>query len=139
MKRKKNSDIINILLVDDHEINNYIHTKVIKKALSGSNIEIVADLNGKQAINHLYHFMDNDPRSFPDYIFLDLNMPEMNGWQFLDEYTRHKLGAVKGSKVFITTSSVFNDDIDKSHTYDCVKDYITKPLTIERVQAIISA
>jgi len=139
MKREKSHDKINILLVDDHEINNYIHTKVIRKALSGSNIEIVADLNGKQAINHLYHFMDNDPNSFPDYIFLDLNMPEMNGWQFLDEYTRRKLGAVKDSKVFITTSSVFSEDVDKSHSYACVKDYITKPLTIERVQSIITA
>jgi CheY-like chemotaxis protein len=139
METKKTDGPINILLVDDQEINNFIHTKLLRKALLGLNFEIFVDLNGEQAINHLYHFINHDPPAFPDYIFLDINMPVMNGWQFLDEYTKLQLGMVKNSKVFVTSSSLFKDDIDKSFTYPCVKEYITKPLTLERLQTIMYA
>ncbi|MDB5138727.1 MAG: response regulator [Mucilaginibacter sp.] len=138
MGNKGDERKINILLVDDDEINNFIHTIIIEKALPNSKIAIVADLNGKQAINHLKQFKTNDPLGFPDYIFLDINMPEMNGWEFLDEYTKRKLDAVKHSKIYITTSSIFNGDVAKSNTYPCVKDFLSKPLTMEKVRAIFN-
>ncbi|MDF2432669.1 MAG: hypothetical protein JWP44_2300 [Mucilaginibacter sp.] len=136
MENKGDQRKISILLVDDDEINNFIHTIIIEKALANANVEIVADLNGKQAINHLKEFKNKDPGGFPDYIFLDINMPEMNGWQFLDEYTKRKLDAVKHSKIYITTSSIYNGDVAKSNTYPIVKDFLSKPLTMEKVKAI---
>ena len=81
-----NSRPVSVLLVDDDEINNFISIKLIKKALL--NTEIVACLNGKFAIDQLVEMQKKGPEKLPDYILLDINMPIMNGWEFLDEYKR---------------------------------------------------
>ena len=122
---------VNVLLVDDDEINNFISIKLIKKALL--NTEIMACLNGKFAIDQLYEIQKKDPAKLPDYILLDINMPIMNGWEFLDEYKRLNIDPLGKTKIFIISSSVFSNDINKARSYPLVKDFISKPLNVDKI------
>lgn len=122
---------VSILLVDDDEINNFISIKLIKKALS--NTEITACLNGKFAIDQLWEITSKNPDKLPDYILLDINMPIMNGWEFLDEYEKLKIDPSHKTKIFIISSSVFSNDINRAKSYPLVVDFISKPLNVEKI------
>jgi len=126
-----NSRSVSVLLVDDDEINNFISIKLIKKALL--NTEIMACLNGKFAIDQLVEIQRKDPAKLPDYILLDINMPIMNGWEFLDEYKRLNIDPLGKTKIFIISSSVFSNDINKARSYPLVKDFISKPLNVDKI------
>src|ERR1700761_572833 len=126
-----NSQPVSILLVDDDEINNFISIKLIKKALLTS--EIMACLNGKFAIDQLVNIQKKDPEKLPDYILLDINMPIMNGWEFLDEYKRLNIDPLGKCKIYIISSSVFSNDINKARSYPLVKDFISKPLNVDKI------
>src|SRR6201985_3884826 len=103
---------VSILVVDDDEINNFISIKLIKKALV--NTEIMACLNGKFAIDQLLELQQQGPEKLPDYILLDINMPIMNGWEFLDEFNRLNSDPQGKCKIYIISSSVFSNDINKA-------------------------
>src|SRR6201992_3883696 len=129
-----NSGTVSILLVDDDEINNFISIKLIKKALL--NTEIMAFLYGKYAIDLLLEIQRTDPSKLPDYILLDINMPIMNGWEFLDEYTRLNIDPLGKCKVYIISSSVFSNDINKARSYPIVKDFVSKPLNVDKIKEL---
>jgi len=128
---------VSILLVDDDEINNFISIKLIKKALLTT--EIMACLNGKFAIDQLVEIQRKDPSKLPDYILLDINMPIMNGWEFLDEYKRLNIDPLGKSKIFIISSSVFSNDINKARSYPLVHSFISKPLSVEKIKEMFEA
>ena len=128
---------VSILLVDDDEINNFISIKLIKKALLTS--DIMACLNGKFAIDQLVEIQKKDMDKLPDYIFLDINMPIMNGWEFLDEYKRLNIDPLGKIKIFIISSSVFSNDINKAKSYPVVKSFISKPLSVEKIKELFEA
>ena len=130
------SGTVSILLVDDDEINNFISIKMIKKALS--NTDITACLHGKYAIDLLMEIQKEDPSKLPDYILLDINMPIMNGWEFLDEYTRLNIDPIGKCKVYIISSSVFSNDINKARSYPVVKDFVSKPLNVDRIKELFA-
>lgn len=125
---------VSVLLVDDDEINNFISIKLIKKALI--NTDIMACLNGRFAIEQLVEIQEKDPSKLPDYILLDINMPIMNGWEFLDEYKRLNLDPLGKSKIYIISSSVFSNDINKARSYPLVKDFVSKPLNVEKIKEL---
>ena len=129
-----NSRAVSILLVDDDEINNFISIKLIKKALLTS--EIMSCLNGKFAIDKLLEIQKKDPDKLPDYILLDINMPIMNGWEFLDEYKRVNLDALGKTKIYIISSSVFSNDINRAKSYPFVKNFISKPLSVDKIKEL---
>src|ERR1700760_3128064 len=129
-----NSRSVSVLLVDDDEINNFISIKLIKKALL--NTEIMACLNGKFAIDQLVDIQRKDPEKLPDYILLDINMPIMNGWEFLDEYKRLNIDPSGKCKIYIISSSVFSNDINKARSYPIVKSFISKPLSVEKIKEL---
>src|SRR6201991_2463783 len=125
---------VSVLLIDDDEINNFISIKLIKKALL--NTEIMACLNGKFAIDQLADIQKRDPSKMPDYILLDINMPIMNGWEFLEEFKRLNIDPLGKSKIYIISSSVFSNDINKAKSYPLVKDFISKPLNVEKIKEL---
>ena len=125
---------VSILLVDDDEINNFISIKLIKKAVD--NAEIKACLNGKFAIDELVEIQKQDPARLPDFILLDINMPIMNGWEFLDEFKRLNIDPAGKCKIYIISSSVFSNDINKARSYPVVKDFISKPLNVEKIKEL---
>jgi CheY-like chemotaxis protein len=60
-------------------------------------------------------------------------MPIMNGWEFLDEYKRLNIDPLGKTKIFIISSSVFSNDINKARSYPLVKDFISKPLNVDKI------
>lgn len=126
---------IHILLVEDEDINNYIAARLIQKALPGA--KVTSCLNGRKAIELLTE-IKGDASKLPDIILLDISMPIMNGWQFLDEYNRRKLDPLEKSAIFILSSSVYSDDINRSRLYSQVKGFICKPLNVDKIRELVT-
>jgi CheY-like chemotaxis protein len=127
---------VNIMLVDDDEINNFITVKLIRKAYSDAVISTF--LNGRLAIDKLKNILQHDPENIPDYILLDINMPVMNGWEFLEEYKTLSFNADKKITIYILSSSVFSNDIDKAKSYESVANFISKPLNLEAIKEVFN-
>lgn len=130
MKKKLNT----ILLIDDDQATNFLHKLVIKKADCTENIHI--ELNGESALNYLNTQQDGKYPS-PDLIFLDINMPRMNGWAFLEEY--HTLHQDKRGVAVIVmlTTSLNPDDLELSKKFSEISEFKNKPMTQEMVIDII--
>jgi len=127
---------VNIMLVDDDEINNFITVKLIRKAFPDALLSTY--LNGRLAIEKLKDIFKNSPDKIPDYILLDINMPIMNGWEFLEEYKTSQLDPDKKITIYILSSSVFSNDIDKAKSYESVANFISKPLNLESIKEVFS-
>jgi CheY-like chemotaxis protein len=116
-------------LIDDEEPVNFYNTKIIKDA--GIAKEIVAIQSPEKALDFIRE--NNDI----DMIFLDLNMPRMNGWEFLAEYLNLDREMVLRIIVVILSTSQNPDDIDRANEMFIIKDYINKPLDVGIVTELV--
>lgn len=130
MKKKLNS----ILLVDDDKDCNFFHERLIKKMEYAKEVYIVN--NGREAIEFLKSSI-NGEHPHPDIIFLDINMPVMNGWEFADEY--QKLSENQKAKVMLImlTTSLNPDDVEQAKKYKDIKGYKNKYLDKETMEEIL--
>lgn len=126
-----------ILCVDDDPITLMLCKKVISKAEFSN--EIDTTLNGEKALIYLENIIEKKDKNtiFPELIFLDLNMPVMNGWEFLDEFSTEKYSKVfKDTKVIVLSSTIDPKDIEKSKSYPMVINFLSKPITSEILKSI---
>ena len=119
---------INLLVIDDDDINIFIIKKIVEK--TGYEAKMVAKTNGSVAIDYLQELIASD-QILPHLILIDINMPVLNGWEFLDAY--EKLAIQNDINMYMLSSSVYENDIEKAKTYKTVKGFISKPLSIERL------
>jgi two-component SAPR family response regulator len=124
----------NILVIDDEFLSVYICERFIKRVIKDT--EITSCLNGKYAIDKLLDIKKKDINLLPDYIFLDIAMPIMNGWEFLDQYNDLNIDPSGKCKIYILTSSLYQADINKSASYNVIKDYIVKPLDFDKIKKV---
>jgi CheY-like chemotaxis protein len=124
-----------VLIIDDDAINNFILEKLIIKIAANAQIKVC--LSGEGAIDYLLGLVKRNV-SYPDFIFVDVAMPVMDGWAFLDQYIHDGLDKILHSKIFVATSSIFKRDHDKAFTYAIVKDVLIKPFTIEALTKILA-
>jgi CheY-like chemotaxis protein len=123
-----------IYVVDDDDIYQYaVKKKILKRKLSA---EVNTFKNGKDAIMHLGEVVKAGG-PLPDVIFLDLNMPIMDGWDFLNEYARLQPLVNKKILLYIVSSSIQDSDIDRARSMYGVTDYIVKPIDDERLDDIL--
>jgi CheY-like chemotaxis protein len=118
-------------IIDDDKLTVKLLSKLILKNEFCE--EITSFFNAQYALDELkknYSSIEN----LPDTILLDLNMPVMDGWQFLDEYIL--LPIKKEISVFIVTSSIDPADIEMSKKYEVIKNYIVKPITAAKLEAV---
>ena len=120
---------IRVLMVDDHRMFLQGLRSLIEME---SDIEVVGECtNGQDAVVAVQRLQ-------PDVVLLDINMPIMNGWEFLDEYTRLNIDPLNKCKVYIISSSVFSNDINKARSYPVVKDFVSKPLNVEKIKELFA-
>jgi len=113
---------------------NFFHEREIKKTNSAT---IVIEKNtGLAALEYLKSKKENKDM-LPDLIFLDINMPGMNGWDFLREYEQLDKELQSRAIIIMLTTSDNDDDIARTKAWSFVSDYITKPLTEEIMKGII--
>lgn len=130
MKKKLNS----ILLVDDDEDCNFFHKRLINRM--GITEEINVALDGEEALNYLKSTKDGKHPQ-PAIIFLDINMPKVDGWEFLEEY--EKLDDLQKAQVVLImlTTSLNPDDMERAKKNPLVHDYFNKYLDADRIQKVI--
>ena len=130
----KNSNSFTVCLIDDDRIYQFTAKRIIQ--LINPQQKILTFFNGKEALD----FFSQNPLSvdqLPDLIFLDINMPVMNGWEFLEAYTLVKENLMKKINIYMVSSSVDENDKLRSKDFDEVKDFIVKPIDKERITAIL--
>lgn len=120
-------------LIDDDYLSNYITERVLANEQFSDSI--VSFLSAEDALAALKQDM---PEDVPGVIFLDLNMPGMNGWGFLDALESFKNELAGKCRIYILTSSLILADTDRAKDYDLVSGLIHKPLDREEVQAILA-
>lgn len=130
MKIKLNS----VLLIDDDESTNFLHEIIIKK--SGITEQVIAKQSGKAALDYLQS-KDNGLYPQPDLIFLDINMPGMNGWEFLEEYK--KLDKEQQGKLVVVmlTTSLNPGDEERAQSMSEIDDFKNKPLSVEMLHDVM--
>jgi CheY-like chemotaxis protein len=117
-----------ILCVDDDPITLMLCRKVIEKAMF-SKITDSAQ-NGEDALHYFDRLITENDTSYPQLILLDLNMPVMGGWEFLDNFSKDIYSNFfSETKVIVLSSTIDPHDIDKSKNYPMVIDFMSKPIT----------
>lgn len=132
MKLKKKLSCI--LLVDDDEATNYIHTMIITQADCANTVKSV--MSGFEALEYLNAEEDGEYPQ-PEFIFLDINMPGMSGWEFLEEYD--KLPEEKRGDIVIVmlTTSLNPDDAEKAKNIQIIRGFQNKPLSVEMMHGLM--
>lgn len=118
---------MNIWLIDDDDITNMLHQFFLEEYFPDASIVVFS-----QAELALAALAEN--QAFPDHIFLDLNMPVMDGWEFLDAYSEMTIPNSNNIHIHILTSSLDPNDFAKAEQSPFVHGIISKPLEIEKVQ-----
>src|SRR5687767_3043329 len=121
-----------IMLIDDNPDDNFFHQRVIKKADAAE--VIILKNSGMAALEYL-KLKEDHPQEHPDLIFLDINMPGMNGWEFLKEY--EKLDKDLQSYVIVVMLTTLENPDDRTSAMNISPKFKTKPLTREMLEEII--
>lgn len=125
----------NICIIDDDEVYKFF----IKKILTIKQLaeKVITFPDGEEAYNFINENKKN-PEELPDLIFLDINMPIMDGFQFIEEYTSLRPKIDKKIKIYMVTSSIDPVDLENSRKYTEIAGFMTKPIKAEELKRIIS-
>lgn len=125
-----------ILIIDDSPFDRLIAQKVVSIAAIAEKCTVVD--SALAALDYLKQHARCD-ENFPDVIFVDICMPAMDGFAFLDEFERLSAGFPKQCPIYILSSSVDPNDIRRSQKSECVSGFILKPFTVEKAHAFLNA
>lgn len=125
-----------IIIVDDDPIYRFTFERVLKKI--NADFEVRSFENGEDLLNHC-HKEEMDCTSV-DLILLDINMPVMDGWQFLEKFEPMYLANTSlAAKLYIVSSSTNPVDIERSKIFSSVAGYMVKPIGREKLKALVDS
>lgn len=116
-----------VMLIDDNEPTNFIHKIIVKKVKPTTSILVHDTAN--EALDYL-----KEADTPPEIIFLDINMPGMDGWEFLDAYEKTEEVKNKSIIIVMLTTSLNPADVEKSKQYASISGFEHKPLTTEKLE-----
>ncbi|NDK55885.1 response regulator [Pontibacter fetidus] len=118
-----------VVLIDDDQVNNFVCESIIKNEQFAE--EVQSFEWAENALDYLKRVAEQQPDAFPNLIFLDINMPGMDGWSFIDEYRLLPEDVTKDCCLFMLSSAVDRKDIISAKSHKEVKDFFSKPLSPE--------
>lgn len=122
-----------IAVVDDDDIFMIIARKMI--GICAPDWQIMEFVNGERMLEYMNQNL-NSEEQLPDLMLLDINMPVMDGWMFLEEYQKIKDKLVKQNRIYLTSSSIDSKDTERAKKNPLLQDYIVKPLSPEIIKKI---
>lgn len=122
-----------ICIIDDDSLYTLLLKKKIEKLQICNNV--ISFSNGENAILSIKNIVETNDE-LPDIILLDINMPIMNGWEFMEEFMKIMPYVNKKIAIYISSSSIAAEDRLKAASYDAIENYITKPLESETLLKI---
>lgn len=127
------STMINMACIIDDD---NIYVSLIKKIIKAKNLcsELLIFNNGQQSMTYFEENTDNN--KIPEIIFLDLNMPVMDGWEFLEKFSEIKDELKKEIKLYVVSSSINPSDVNRAKSSPSVQDYLVKPVHIKDLETI---
>lgn len=126
-----------VLCVDDDTISLTISQLLLKR--TGFAAEVDTAIDGSEALEYFEKLFANDPNpvdNAPELILLDINMPVMNGWEFLEEYNPRYAEKLSKTHIIILSSTIDPEDFALAKQYSVVKQFISKPLSIENLEEL---
>jgi len=125
---------LNVLLIDDDATTNFLHKRTLNRAQLTRTIRVAETV--EEALNLLKNpdWTDQDK---PELIFLDLNLPGLTGWDFIDEYKKIESGNNNPPVIIILSASVNYNDEQKAKEIAEVAEFRSKPLTVDMLNEII--
>lgn len=118
-----------IAVVDDDKIFQLTASRIIKSAAISE--QILQFENGEQALRFLRENSAQSDR-LPDYVFLDINMPFIDGWMFLEDFEQLKVSLPKPITIYMVSSSIDPQDMNRAESNPNVKEYLLKPVSREK-------
>ena len=127
--------INSVLIIDDDEISNFITESILEQSGKVKNVNI--EMSADEGLTYLSKVAKKNLANTPTLVLLDIKMPVKSGWDFLNEL--RDLQELKGNDMIIVmlSSSVYPDDVHKANNYSEVAGYLSKPITLEKVDEII--
>lgn len=120
-----------ILIIDDDDVCNMLSIRMLKKYVDA---ELIAYENPREALDYISASITQ-----PDYILLDIRMPEMDGWEFLDRL-KDEMGSLGiTSRVIMLTSSIRKADQQRALSFSCISDYVNKPLERDDIKRVFES
>lgn len=122
-------------IIDDDKIYVNLVKKIIEIKKLSKNLLIFK--NGREALDHFKLILENATEDvLPDIIFLDINMPVMDGWEFLNEFIKIKNNFEKKITLYVVSSSIDPRDLERAKSFNLVTDYLIKPIELKRFEKI---
>jgi response regulator of citrate/malate metabolism len=123
-----------LMLIDDDAMFHQITHIMIEEYCPVK--DVISSMDGKATLDYLIENKENN-ENLPDYIFLDLTMPEYDGWDFLNGYKKVYDSFKKAIRVYIVSSSIDPNDIERSKKYSFVDSFIIKPLKRDFLRGLV--
>lgn len=119
-------------IIDDEELSIFYTENLL--LLNGFSSEVRSFNSAREALSELEDLIE--PKAFPDFIFLDLNMPALDGWEFLQFYRNFPTKVKEKCIIYVLSSSVDEEDINRSKLHKDVRDFLIKPLSKNDIEVI---
>ena len=126
----------NIMIIDDDEYTIDLYSMMVE--MMSANGFIKTELNPLKALDDLKRIHESEIDKFPDHILLDISMPEMNGFDFIDRFLKAFPDKKNTTDFIITTSSILEKDKKKADRLECVKDFIIKPIPADYIEKLVN-